>query len=329
MHIAIIGAGLAGLTLAQQLNDMANITVFEKARGVSGRLATRSADAFQFDHGAQYFTARDARFQTFLQPYIKSGVVQEWTPKVLTLALGEKPYKRDWFEPHYVAVPSMTALAKHMAADLDIKLQTQITALTKVDHHWQLTDQHQQTHGPFDWVLCTAPAPQAYQLMPDSFAAKNQLLSVQPTPCFSLMLGFNNALKLNFDAAEVKNSAIRWICVNSHKPKRPTAFTLLIHTDAAWSSAHINDDPTDVQHYLLQTLEQLLAQALAPEHIALHRWLYAGTAIPLGQDCLIDTDQSLGVCGDGCIDGRVEAAFLSAMGLATKLMKFWNTNTIG
>ena len=56
--LAIIGSGLSGLTLANHLKDEFDVTVFEKSRGVGGRLATRRVDTYAFDHGAQYFTAR-------------------------------------------------------------------------------------------------------------------------------------------------------------------------------------------------------------------------------------------------------------------------------
>jgi len=42
--IAIIGAGLSGLILAHSLKEHANITIFEKARGVGGRMSTRYAN---------------------------------------------------------------------------------------------------------------------------------------------------------------------------------------------------------------------------------------------------------------------------------------------
>ncbi len=45
-NIAIIGAGLSGLTAANILKDYSNITLFEKSRGVSGRMSTRRAEPF-------------------------------------------------------------------------------------------------------------------------------------------------------------------------------------------------------------------------------------------------------------------------------------------
>ncbi|MFZ9092741.1 MAG: NAD(P)-binding protein [Planctomycetaceae bacterium] len=41
--VAIIGAGLSGLTLANRLQNRAEVTVFEKSGGFGGRMATRHA----------------------------------------------------------------------------------------------------------------------------------------------------------------------------------------------------------------------------------------------------------------------------------------------
>lgn len=50
--IAVIGAGLSGLSFAHLLQDYAEIILFEKARGVGGRMSTRRAEPYCFDHGA-------------------------------------------------------------------------------------------------------------------------------------------------------------------------------------------------------------------------------------------------------------------------------------
>ena len=76
--IAIIGAGLLGLTAAHDLKEHANVTLYEKSRGVGGRLATRRAEPFSFDHGAQFFKARSKAFVDFIDPMIQDGTVQRW-----------------------------------------------------------------------------------------------------------------------------------------------------------------------------------------------------------------------------------------------------------
>ena len=81
--IAVIGAGLSGVRLGQILGDVADVRIFEKSRGTGGRMSTRRADPFRFDHGAQYFTARGAGFQEFLSPYLVSGTVARWSPRIV------------------------------------------------------------------------------------------------------------------------------------------------------------------------------------------------------------------------------------------------------
>ena len=72
VSVAIIGSGIAGTTLARLLTDdipSAEVTIFEKSRGVGGRMATRYSEEYEFDHGAQFFTIRGVRFKKFLKRY--------------------------------------------------------------------------------------------------------------------------------------------------------------------------------------------------------------------------------------------------------------------
>ena len=41
MRIAVIGAGLSGLVAARSLQQDHDVTIFEKSRGVGGRMGTR------------------------------------------------------------------------------------------------------------------------------------------------------------------------------------------------------------------------------------------------------------------------------------------------
>ena len=84
--VAVIGAGISGLVCARTLRDHGYpVTVFEKSRGVGGRMATRRTDdGFQFDHGAQYFTARDRRFRRYVNSWIADGIVNPGWDELLS-----------------------------------------------------------------------------------------------------------------------------------------------------------------------------------------------------------------------------------------------------
>ena len=105
--LAIIGAGISGLSLANLLKDKFQITIFEKARGVSGRMSTRRAEPYFFDHGAQYFTARTDEFQKFLKPMLDNGLVKRWDARYVKFDHDQIIERKNWQddEPRYVGVP--------------------------------------------------------------------------------------------------------------------------------------------------------------------------------------------------------------------------------
>ena len=63
--IAVIGAGLAGITFACKMKDKFNVKIFEKSRGVGGRMSTRKESPFIFDHGAQFFKIKTTECKKF------------------------------------------------------------------------------------------------------------------------------------------------------------------------------------------------------------------------------------------------------------------------
>lgn len=322
--IAILGSGLAGLSLANSLRERADVTVFEKARGAGGRMSTRYADPYFFDHGAQYFTARSKAFHAFLAPFIEDGTVAEWAPRVTTLSKDEAPYKRDWFEPHYVASPNMNSLCKALSERVDFQRATEIAQLEKSPEGWVLSDKNGETHGPFEWVISTAPAAQTHTLY-SPHGDWGALGDVKMTGCYSLMLGLESAPDLPWDAAKVKNSPLGWIAINSSKPGRNAdAFSLMAQSTNEWAEAHIDADIPEMQTLLVQELEALTGiDCSNAAYLTTHRWRYAAVQHAQEAPYMLDAENHLAACGDwfGEEAGRVEAAFSSAHHTAQKLLR--------
>jgi renalase len=54
--------------------------------------------------------------------------------------------------------------------------------------------------------------------------------------------------------------------------------------------------------------------------VDVQRWLYANAEKRVDADpCLLDRDQQVIACGDWCIHGRIEAAFLSGQAAAAAI----------
>ena len=321
VKIAVIGAGLSGLTVAHRLQSVADVTLFEKSRGVGGRIATRYADPHRFDHGAQFFIAKSQAFRDFLQPLIEQGVVQMWHARFAEFVGSDMLRCSQWNEekPHYVGVPGMNAIGKYLAADLSIQTQTTVARCIH-DGRWQLWDDHDQHLGHFDWVVVTTPVSQAIDLIPNDVVSAWQLSEVHMQACFSLMLGFVETVDLPFDAALVREADISWISVNSNKPGRDKAYTLLVHSTNAWADRHIDDNQADVRAYLSEQTHRVTGLDVSQaNYVDLHAWRYANIGRQ-HRSIAIDTHKQIAACGDWTIQGRVEAAFTSASAIADKMI---------
>ncbi len=321
MKIAIIGAGLSGLTLAHRLSEVHDVDVFEKARGPGGRMSTRRAAPYAFDHGAQYFTAQSERFQAFIGGLEAQGLVAKW-PQDILLTGGAGVSDK----PKYVAQPGMNAICKHLAETEQVHTGVHVETLSKGAEGWQMSAKDGARHGQFDWVISTAPAEQSAALLPESFSGQMVLREVEMHGCFALMLGFEQSLDLEWQAMKSGKPPIGWMASNSDKPGRPESSALLIQSDNAWAEAHLEDDPAQVIAALMVAGSELAGIDLsAASHRALHRWRYASTPKPAGVPFLIDEKHQLAACGDWCPGSKVEAAYLSANALADEILSLPKT----
>lgn len=312
--VAVIGAGVAGLTAARQLAAAFAVTVFDKARGPGGRLANRRRDGFAFDFGAQRFTTRDARFITEVAQLRAAGVVQPWHCRVAEIDHGQVRLVRQWGDdpPHYVATGRMTTLAAHWAQGLNVRQGTRITALHDAAPGWSLHSEAGEHFGPFAFVVVALPAAQAAALLPNgALRAKAETAIMQA--CYALMLGFETLPDPGFDAARVTGGVLSWISLCTARPGYAGRPGLVALSGNAWADAHMDTPPATVQAAMLGELETILGHRLSPVHTDLHRWRYANCPLVPQAAPLIDPTARLALCGDWTRDGRIEAAWLSGL----------------
>ena len=321
IDIAVIGAGFSGITIARQLSDFARITVFEKSRGVGGRMSTRRTDPFCFDHGAQFFRAKTDEFKSLTKELLSAGVIQRWEARHVEIKEEAIINQSVWGQTpsYYVGVPHMNTPVKFLARGLDIRLNTRVQKLQNKGK-WELFDPDDHSLGMYDWVISTAPAPQTLDLLPSTFKYVKHLSSTKMSACFSLMLGFNEARSLDFDAATLHGADVRWIAVDSSKPGRGCQFCLVVHASHPWSEEHLNDNHKDILRHLCRETSRIVGfNVETAEHQNLHRWRYAQAEQVDTNDVFVDKDMRLAACGDWCIHGRVEAAFISGLKTAYSL----------
>lgn len=322
--IAVVGAGLAGLACARVLKDHGlEVTVFDKGRAPGGRLSRRRAEPFAFDHGAQFFTARDPVFQRYVESWRKDGVIDVWHGKTVKIGKdGLRPI--DVRDERYVGVPGMNALARHLATELDIHVGTEVASIVPEEPGWRIEASHLVEPKQADLVLLAIPPFQAASLLKAVPRLAERLSHVVMQPCWAAMLGFDEPLDLAFDAAKVGDGPLAWLARNGSKPKRNGAESWVLHAQPGWSQAKLEMEPEDVLPLLKEAFSELTGLSIEPSFAKAHRWRYALASEPLGEACLFDQDLNLGVCGDWCLAGRAEAAFHSGTALAGRILGSFN-----
>ncbi len=318
---AVIGAGLAGLTCARELQRQGvQVRVFDKARGPGGRMATRRSEVGRFDHGAQYFTARDPGFAAFVDEQIGAGRVEPWKGRLVALDAGTAT-PAGGATTRYVATPRMSALPRALGEGLDLECARRIAEVRRAGHAWLLHDKQGGAIGPFARVVVATPAEQAVPLLAGSPPLAERAARAVSAPCLAVMLGLAAPLDVGFDAAFVENSAIGWVAREGGKPGRDVGERWVVHASADWSQAHLEEAPDDFVPSLLEAFAHALGRDLPPvTHAVGHRWRFARVTTPLDEDCLLDEAIGLGACGDWCGGDRVEAAWRSGRALADRLL---------
>jgi predicted NAD/FAD-dependent oxidoreductase len=322
LRVAVVGAGLSGLACARILADHGHrVRVFDKARGPGGRMSTRRAGGWQFDHGAQYFTVRDPRFEGWVDSWRRDGLVSTWSGRIAVVDGGRVRSKEDHTE-RLVAVPGMNAICGLLAEGLDLSFNTRIDGLERVAHQWHLNLGDGPDAGGFDVVVVSAPAPQAAVLLRSvapELAAR--AAAVEMAPCWSVMAAFARPLDCGFDGAFVDHSALSWIARNASKPGRPDGETWVLHGSPAWSLEHLGLDGEEAAARLLQAFRNAIGGLdIDPIHLEAHRWRFALPVEPLDDSYLIDLEIGAVACGDWCSGPRVEGAFLSGFATADRVL---------
>jgi hypothetical protein len=310
--IAVVGAGMAGLSAARALVDRGHdVTVFEQSREPGGRVATRIISAIDlprglsgevaFDHGAQYLTVRDDRFSVLAAELERDRVIAKWNGRIVSFdAEGWDDLNSE--TARYVGTPDMQAVADTMARGLSITYGQRIDSLRELS-------------AAVDHVVLAVPADQARTLIASVPELSARLPAVVMRPCWTVMAAFEERVAARFDAAFVNGSALGWIARNSSKPKRNWKIdTWVLQASTAWSQAHLDDRPDDVGAFLMETFGDLVRAGLPRAFYAtVHRWRYALADPPLAVGAIHDGSARVTLCGDWCRGSRLEDAYLSGL----------------
>ncbi len=328
--VLIIGAGMAGLSAAKVLEaEGLSVALIDKGRGLGGRLATRRMGELRLDHGGQYFTASDVRFQAEVDAWLEAGIVKPWFNTLNFQDGTPDAHPR----PRYIPTEAgMTALPKALAQALkaDAFLGQRVVKLTQAGQKWQAHLENNTEDGAIlegRQLIVTAPVPQTLALLDASGIALSEaqahaLASVAYAPSIAVMAVSKHGSPV-FDypngVAFTGKVPVRWLACNVAKYEQASdnqqAFT--VHSTPEYAKAHF-DDPLEVlQNDLLLAVEDITQIKPSDyETVQTHCWRYALVETPLADPVFaLDLPTDFPPCylaGDSFGTGaKIETAWLS------------------
>ena len=302
MRIAIIGAGMAGLAAGRALRARFpdwSITIYEKSRGVGGRVATRRRAGFTFDHGAQCIKSPTPAVERLITHELNADMLRQialptWTfDAANTIAEGDAAQNA---AQNYTYTDGNNRLGKLLADGLDVQREVRVAALratgddgrgTMDGGRWALLDLAGATIGEADMVLLTPPAPQIAELLTasdldaDAAALIAALGTARYRRCISLALAYDRLIARPFYALVNSDRAhpISWLALEHAKgaERCPPGHSLLIAQMAPqWSVDHYETPLEELTPLIADLTSALLGDELgAPLWADLQRWRYA------------------------------------------------------
>jgi predicted NAD/FAD-dependent oxidoreductase len=313
--VLIVGAGLAGLNAARVLqSEGVSAVVVDKGRSVGGRMATRRIGGGLADHGAQFFTVRDPEFKMMLDEWLADGLAFEWSRGWSDGSLAET---RDG-HPRYAIRGGMNALAKQLAAGLDVRVNFKVESAAHVDDGWRVTAEG----GGMAYaraVLLTPPVPQSLALIDSGRVAlsdenRRALEAIRYEPCIAAMIVIDGDVRLPAPGAiQRPHAPIYWIGDNRRKGISDV-LVLTAQASAAYSQQLWERTDEEIASALRVDMLPIIGEQSQIVEMEIKRWRYAQVVSTYGDRFLMaDGQPNLVFAGDAFGGPRVEGAVLSGL----------------
>ena len=314
-QVVVVGAGLSGLSAARALQDAGHeVVVLDKGRGLGGRMATRrittgDGSIATFDHGAQFFTARDETFTSLVAQWTSDDVVREWC----------RGFGSDDGHSRYVVNNGMTALTKHLAQGIDVRTSTLVFAVKPCSsdaHQWTvIIDDNSRIDC--DAVVMTCPLPQSYSItVSTGVELPPELLMTDYDRTIGLLAVLDGPSAIPAPGGlQNPDDVFSWIGDNQAKGISAIP-AVTFHANPAWSLAHWDDSLDEGQAILTQAAQRYLGSAniLVSEY---KKWRFA-TPRKIWPESYFAVG-SLVFAGDAFAGPKVEGAVLSGLAAANYL----------
>ena len=317
LKIAIVGAGISGCACASQLALLGHeVVLIEKGRGVGGRMATRRMDGARIDHGAQFFTTRDARLKQFNQSWLKEEQVVPWYDQI--------PGRPDLpSDMRYRGKMGMTGPAKSLSQNCELALNFFVEKVVR-EKGWKIYERDGNGRVIFaDHLVLTIPSVQMLELLDRSSLdlgaeTMSGLRKIRHTRCLAVLGILDRPSTLAHPGAVTKPVPdVDWLSDNQVKGISDVP-AITLHASAGFSEKYWEMDAEVWVPGMLKSAEGVLGAKVSKW--VFHRWGFAKPVQTFGATYFHQPELGLTLAGDGFGGERVERACLSGLDAAEAIL---------
>jgi renalase len=342
MQIAIIGAGIAGLTAALHLSKHAQVIVYEKSRGFGGRAATRWHDLptggrVYIDHGAQYLKDDSPALHELIHNMLPTEELRDIARPVWTfdqsnvISEGDRVQNRDPKWTYQTGLAKLGRLTAEVGA-LNVKLQVRVGKLTYADKGYTLFDDQGACLDTVDHVLIAIPSGQAADLIAasdlpitESATLESTLRTATYRRCITVAFGYDHPILekpyyalINIDRAH----PLSWMAFEHDKPGHvpPGHAVIVAQMAGGFSLEHWDTD----QAVVIDEVGNMVARLLNTDLGALgwteyQKWRYSLPDSLIAEADLNGILEGLWFAGDYLRGGRVHLAAQTGYDVAQRI----------
>jgi predicted NAD/FAD-dependent oxidoreductase len=217
----------------------------------------------------------------------------------------------------------MSALAKHLAAGLDIVLEKHVTALRPVGSRWIVPMADGEVWSA-NAVILTSPVPQSLVLLAAGEMVlgpqmQQRLSAIQYERCLAVMAVLDGPANVPPTGGFApQHGPIAWIADNQQKGVSAEP-AVTIHATDAFSVAHWNEDRDATARQLLEAAGEWIGAGV--KSFQVHGWRYSKPMHTDSEPCVVVSNKPpLVLAGDAFAGPRVEGAAVSGWAAAAALV---------
>jgi len=330
----VVGAGPTGSMitcfLKRLYKDGLQIQVWDKSRGIGGRMSTHRHGEMGLDLGAQYVSATPeymTKHASLYEELNKQNVL-----KHLDTAIDGMRGSLE--TTHYVAPSGIASLPKYFIqqSGCDVKGNLKLegvevkNSMVEAFATASIDRKEEMVREDADVVILTMPVPQIMQLSGDIPSLLNgchkQMSDVRYSLRFALGLFYPPTAEVDVSWSAKytpKNPCLCFISIDNKKRGKDLkhGLSIVAHASVPWTIRHFDDDFKDVEKAMTeQLMKELPGLPSAATHSRLLRWRYSQVQEPYDgtPGHIVLNENPLVLCAgdgfthsnfDGCVDSAL------------------------